>query len=119
MTTKVTIDEDSIVDLSPNVNGLNLDWKVPAGNDTWKIFAFWEGFTNQVSCSGGINGTTTIQRGSLVVDHFSKAGAKLHTKFFDDHILTGEATKTNLRVNGRYGKLADRVTLPILPEIDR
>ncbi|GFF96762.1 hypothetical protein CNMCM6936_000537 [Aspergillus lentulus] len=114
-TTKVIIDEDSIVDLSPYVNGLNLDWKVPAGNDTWKIFAFWEGFTNQVSCSGGINGTTTIQRGSLAVDHFSKAGAKLHTKFFDDHILTGEATKTNLRANGRYAWEDSMELLLVLP----
>ncbi|GFF41933.1 hypothetical protein IFM58399_06440 [Aspergillus lentulus] len=114
-TTKVIIDEDSIVDLSPYVNGLNLNWKVPAGNDTWKIFAFWEGFTNQVSCSGGINGTTTIQRGSLAVDHFSKAGAKLHTKFFDDHILTGEATKTNLRANGRYAWEDSMELLLVLP----
>ncbi|KAL4732950.1 hypothetical protein BDV11DRAFT_176163 [Aspergillus similis] len=115
MTTKVTIDEDSIIDLSPYVNNLNLDWKVPAGNDTWKIFSFWEGFTNQVSCSGGINGTTTIEKGSLVVDHFSKAGAKLHTGFFDNHILTGPAAKTNLRANGKYAWEDSMELLFVLP----
>jgi hypothetical protein len=100
----VEIDDKSIIDLNPFVKNGHLNWRVPSGSDNWKIFAFWEGVTNQVSCSGGVNGTTTIEKGSLVVDHFSKAGAKLHTSFFDQHVLTGKRIRENLRRNGRYGE---------------
>lgn len=105
MKKEVLIDEESIIDLDPFVQNGHLDWRVPAGNESWRIFAFWEGFTNQVSCSGGVNGSTTIEKGSLVVDHFSAIGAKVHTSFFDRHIFSGKMTRKNLRTNGGYGEL--------------
>ncbi|KAL3484600.1 hypothetical protein BJX62DRAFT_243769 [Aspergillus germanicus] len=113
--TAVKIDEVSIIDLKPFLKNGHLTWRVPPGNDTWKIFAFWEGFTNQLSCSGGVNGTTTIQQGSLVVDHFSEAGAKVHTSFLDQHVLTEKMTKKNLKENGQYAWEDSMELLFVLP----
>ncbi|CEN59796.1 hypothetical protein ASPCAL02240 [Aspergillus calidoustus] len=101
-TKKVRLDEQSIIDLSQYVENGRLNWQAPAGNGNWKIFSFWEGFTNQVSCTGGVNGTTTIEKGSLVVDHFSEAGARLHTDFFDNHVLVDSTTNEGLRTHSAY-----------------
>ncbi|KAL2871019.1 uncharacterized protein BJX67DRAFT_377629 [Aspergillus lucknowensis] len=101
-TKKVTLDESSIVDLDQFVENGSLNWQAPPGNRTWKIFSFWEGYTNQVSCTGGVNGTTTVEKGSLVVDHFSHAGARLHTSFFDTHVLLDSTTNENLRTHSAY-----------------
>jgi hypothetical protein len=100
----VTLDEQSIINLDQFVENGHLNWQAPAGNGNWKIFSFWEGFTNQVSCTGGVNGTTTIENGSLVVDHFSEAGARLHTDFFDNHVLVERTINEGLRTHGAYGE---------------
>ncbi|KAF4212259.1 hypothetical protein CNMCM5878_001477 [Aspergillus fumigatiaffinis] len=101
-TKKVTLDEQSIINLDQFVENGHLNWQAPAGNGNWKTFSFWEGFTNQVSCTGGVNGTTTIENGSLVVDHFSEAGARLHTDFFDNHVLVERTINEGLRTHGAY-----------------
>ncbi|KAL5041629.1 hypothetical protein BDW71DRAFT_217636 [Aspergillus fruticulosus] len=101
-TKKVRLDEQSIIDLDQFVENGHLNWQAPAGNGNWKIFSFWEGFTNQVSCTGGVNGTTAIEKGSLMVDHFSQAGARLHTDFFDNHVLVGSSTNEGLKTHSAY-----------------
>ncbi|RAQ54329.1 hypothetical protein AFGD_005657 [Aspergillus flavus] len=101
-TRTVKLDEASIVDLDKFVENGHLNWQVPVDNGTWKIFLLWEGFTNQVSCTGSINGTTTIEKDSLVVDHFSEAGARLHTSFFDNHVLLDSTVNENLRTHSKY-----------------
>ncbi|KAL3472684.1 hypothetical protein BJX99DRAFT_234972 [Aspergillus californicus] len=111
----VKLDESSIVDLGPFVKDGQLDWAVPEGNATWRVFAFWEGFTNQVSCSGGVNGSTTIEKGSMVVDHFSEEGARVHTSFFDRHVFSGQATRERLKSNGRYAWEDSMELLFVLP----
>ncbi|KAL4944149.1 hypothetical protein BDV06DRAFT_233866 [Aspergillus oleicola] len=100
---RVYLDEESILDLTHHVQNETLTWDAPPGSGTWKLFAFWEGHTNQLSCTNnGGNGTTPIERGSYVVDHFSKVGAQVHTKFFEDHILNTESIRANLKSNGNY-----------------
>lgn len=102
--TAVALNESSVIDLTAQVNTLSLHWSAPAQGKEWRLFALWEGFTNQKSCSGAPNATSSIVNGSWVVDHFSEAGAELHTSFFEDNILAGSNTKEKLRDAGGYGK---------------
>lgn len=94
-----------MVDLTHQVDNGRLSWDAPQGNNMWKVFSFWEGHTNQISCFNGANGTTPIERGSFVVDHFSKKGAEVHTKIFEEYVLKNESTRESLRLNGNYGVL--------------
>jgi hypothetical protein len=99
----VYLDEASMIDLTHLVHNETLKWETPRGNGTWRLFTFWEGHTNQISCFNGENGTTPLEKGSYVVDHFSKVGAEIHTRSFESLVLNNESTKENLKSNGRYG----------------
>jgi hypothetical protein len=99
---QIYLDERLIVDLTNHVQNGTLTWSAPPGNGTWRLFAFWGGFTNQISCDNGGDGTTPIEKGSLVVDHFSKEGAEVHTSFFEKHVLN-DNIRANLKLNGKYG----------------
>ena len=98
------LNESSLVDITDRVDSLSLQWQSPLEGKEWRVFALWEGFTNQKTCSGAPNATSIIANGSWVVDHFSEAGARLHTSFFEDTILSGKDTKDKLRDVGGYGK---------------
>lgn len=89
------LDEDSYIDLTPNVStDGQLEWTPPAdgSNSTWKLFSYWQRYTNQRSCRGGLNATTIIGNGSWTVDHFSTAGAVKVTDFWDQQILSDTET---------------------------
>lgn len=89
------LDEDSYIDLTPNVStDGQLEWTPPAngGNSTWKVFSYWQRYTNQRACRGGLNATTIIGNGSWTVDHFSTAGAAKVTDFWDQQILSDAET---------------------------
>lgn len=89
------LDEDSYIDLTPNVStDGQLEWTPPAdgGNSTWKLFSYWQRYTNQRACRGGLNATTVIGNGSWTVDHFSTAGAVKVTDFWDQQILSDAET---------------------------
>lgn len=94
------LDEDSYIDLTPNVStDGQLEWTPTAdgGNSTWKLFSYWQRYTNQRACRGGLNPSTVIGNGSWTVDHFSKAGAVKITDFWDQHILSDSETAELLR----------------------
>ncbi|ETS77966.1 hypothetical protein PFICI_10028 [Pestalotiopsis fici W106-1] len=96
------LDEDSLVDLTNLTTQGHLSWRAPDGNDTWVIFAIYERFTNQRSCVGASNATTMLANGSWVVDHWSAAGAKKTTDFWDQQILSDEVIVTLLEDAGEY-----------------
>ncbi|ROV88303.1 hypothetical protein VMCG_10483 [Cytospora schulzeri] len=101
----VVLDEDSYVDLTPLVStDGQLEWTPPVSglNSTWRIFSFWEQYTNQRECHGGLNATTVIGNGSWIVDHFSSTGAQKVTKFWDEQILTDQETAELLSSVGEY-----------------
>ena len=75
----------------------------PPSNGTWKIFSFYERFTNQKSTTGGTNPTSIIGNGSWIVDHFSSDGARVTTDFFDTNVLDS-ANMQKLAQIGQYGK---------------
>ncbi|GAD98073.1 RING zinc finger protein [Paecilomyces variotii No. 5] len=83
----VQLDPQSAVDLTANVtaNG-SLSFIPPERNSSWRVFSFWEKYTNQRSCDGVRNPANIVANGSWTVDHFSAAGAKVTTDFFDNHI---------------------------------
>ncbi|ROW04985.1 hypothetical protein VPNG_06978 [Cytospora leucostoma] len=99
------LDEDSYVDLAPFVSADGqLEWKPPTSGDTstWKIFTYWQQYTNQRECHGGLNPAKVIGNGSWIVDHFSSAGAQKVTNFWDEHILTDDETAELLASVGKY-----------------
>ncbi|KAF2136702.1 uncharacterized protein K452DRAFT_127448 [Aplosporella prunicola CBS 121167] len=92
-----------IVDLTDSVGANNsLTWTAPAGGTSWRVFAFYERYTNQRSVSPGLNATDYIQNGSWTVDHFSAAGGKKLTDFFDEHVIPDEETRELLAKVGKY-----------------
>ncbi|KAF2187908.1 hypothetical protein K469DRAFT_567905 [Zopfia rhizophila CBS 207.26] len=99
------LNESSFIDLTPLVqNGWSLQWTPPDNSKTWKIFSFWEGYTNQRSCAAGYNATDFIGNGSWIVDHFSKAGAARVTDFWDEYILSNKEVASLLKSVGKYDK---------------
>lgn len=101
--TTIHLNESSFIDLMPLVqDGWTLVWTPPDLSKTWKIFSFWEAYTNQRSCDGGVNATTWLGNGSWTVDHFSKAGAARITNFWDEYIIDDEVADL-LRSVGNYG----------------
>ncbi|EKG14347.1 hypothetical protein MPH_08469 [Macrophomina phaseolina MS6] len=93
-----------VVDLTAEVGeDRSLNWTAPTGNSTWRIIAWYERYTNQKSCSGGLNATDYIGNGSWTVDHFSANGSKKLTDFFDEHVIGDAETRELLASVGKYG----------------
>ena len=84
------INETSIEDLTNQVRDGKLTWTAPSGNSTWRVMSFWESYTNQRSCSPGLNATNFLGNGSWIVDHFSSTGAKHLPDFLDQYVLAAD-----------------------------
>ena len=82
-----------------------MQWTPADNSQTWKIFSFWESYTNQKSCVGGANATNFIGNGSWITDHFSKAGAQRTTDFWDQYLLSDSETRRLLGCIGQYGTI--------------
>ena len=101
----VLLNQSSFVSLTSLVkDDGTLQWCPPNDTSTWKIFSFWEAYTNQRSCDGGPNATTFLGNGSWVTDHFSKTGASRVTSFWDQYILSDDQVRGLLRTVGKYGE---------------
>lgn len=99
------LDEDSYIELTPNISADGqLEWTPPVdeGNSTWKLFSYWQRYTNQRACRGGLNPSTVIGNGSWTVDHFSAAGAAKVTDFWDQQILSDSETAELLAEVAKY-----------------
>lgn len=101
------LDEASFVDLTSLVEHGTLTWTAPSGDSDWRLFTFWERYTNQRSNIGGTNATTVIGNGSWTVDHFSSTGAQVTTDFWDHTILSDTQTADLVREAGHYGLYCD------------
>lgn len=102
----IVLNKSSYIDLMPLVrDGLFLQWTPPDRTKTWKIFTFWEAYTNQRSCDGGANATNWLGNGSWIVDHFSATGATKVTNFWDTYILSDQEVAKLLRTVGKYGMI--------------
>jgi hypothetical protein len=101
-TNQIVLDEESIIDLTAEVASRALKWKAPRENGTWKIIAFYESYTNQRSCAGGVGATDVIANGSWIVDHFSSHGAKRITDFWDANVIDTQEMKDLIASAGHY-----------------
>lgn len=104
-----SLNQSSFVDLSSLVssNG-SVQWMPPDATRSWKIFSFWESYTNQRSCDGGPNPTSVIGNGSWIVDHFSKVGASRVTDFWNDVFLSDSEIAELVKTVGNYGTYHSR-----------
>lgn len=99
----VHLNETSFIDLTSFVQADGtLQWTPSDGSKTWRIFTFWEAYTNQRSCDGGPSPTDFISNGSWTVDHFSKRGAARVTDFWDEFILSDDETTSLVKSVGKY-----------------
>jgi alpha-L-rhamnosidase len=77
----VMLDQSTIVDLTPAVQGGELHWTAPAGEGHWVLLSFW-------ARSALYHLPFPGAPGAPYADHLSERGAKAITAYFDDHILT-------------------------------
>ena len=99
------INEDSIIDLSDEVTNGRISWAAPEGDSDWRLFTFWEGFTNQRSIKPVTGASDLLGNGSWVVDHFSREGARVMTDFVDQNVLSDEAISNLVREHNSKGQL--------------
>ncbi|KLU82943.1 hypothetical protein MAPG_02010 [Magnaporthiopsis poae ATCC 64411] len=95
----VALHPESLVDLSTNVTGGKLTWLAPADHQEYVVFAIYERYTNQRSAVG--IPSDVIANGSWVTDHFSAAGAKLVSEFWEKNILKPEVREL-LKLVGQH-----------------
>jgi hypothetical protein len=101
--------ESSAVELTNATVDGRLAWRPPAGSGTYDLFAFYERYTNEQNCISVPDAQTWLGNGSWMVDHFSAAGAKKMTDFWDQNLFNDEEIQSLLKVAGEY---CTSITLP-------
>ncbi|MFS8204030.1 glycosyl hydrolase [Streptomyces sp. CWNU-52B] len=87
------LDLDSVRDLTSDVTDGALDWTAP-DDGTWVVIAHWVRGSGQTPEAG-----PHTDPPAYVVDHFSAAGTRAVTDFWEAHILT-PAVRRLLKVSG-------------------
>ncbi|KAF0324101.1 secreted protein [Colletotrichum asianum] len=86
-----------------NASSTALLWTPPEDSqNTWRIMAWYTRYTNQRSIDAAPDAVSWLQNGSWVTDHFSAAGAKKLTDFFDEYIIPEEEDKKLFARVGKY-----------------
>ncbi|OHF01555.1 hypothetical protein CORC01_03045 [Colletotrichum orchidophilum] len=94
-----------VIDITALVNQptRSISWTPPEDSqNTWRIMAWYTRYTNQRSIDAAPDAATWVQNGSWVTDHFSAAGARKLTGFFDEYIIPEEKDKELLARVGKY-----------------
>lgn len=81
------LDPASFTDLTGRVAGERITWTAPAGGD-WLLFAYWRRGSGQRPESGPHSAPD-----ACVVDHFSRAGTRAVTAFWEARLLTRDIRK--------------------------
>ncbi|MFI1964919.1 glycosyl hydrolase [Streptomyces pathocidini] len=76
------LDLATVTDISDKVSDGELRWTAPGDGGTWLVIAYWERGSGQEP-----EGPAHTSPQSFVVDHFSAAGTRAVTDFWDRHIL--------------------------------
>ncbi|MFE9680522.1 glycosyl hydrolase [Streptomyces sp. NPDC006285] len=87
------LDLDSVRDLTSAVTGGDLSWTAP-DDGTWVVIAYWVRGSGQTPEAG-----PHTDPPAYVVDHFSAAGTRAVTDFWEKHILT-KSVRRLLKVSG-------------------
>ncbi|MCX5321988.1 glycosyl hydrolase [Streptomyces sp. NBC_00120] len=77
------LDQGTVTDVTHRVSAGRLAWTAPDDGATWLLVAYWERGSGQRP--EGRDHTTPL---AYVVDHFSDAGTRAVTDFWEKHILT-------------------------------
>jgi hypothetical protein len=93
-----TLDPDSYVDITEEVDGDRLTWTAPGepAGATWAVLACWRRGSGQQPEAG-----PHTEPRSYVVDHFSAAGSRAVVDLWEDRILDARMRKL-LRKTGGY-----------------
>jgi hypothetical protein len=97
--------EDSLVDLTSLLRKGTLSWEAPSsegGRTSWVLLAFYQRYSNERSCVSVSQASTWIGNGSWMVDHFSAAGAKKATDFWDQHLFDDKEIDSLMEKVGKY-----------------
>lgn len=111
-TEQVVLERDSILDITTTATGGRFSWTTPAASQgqgsgqTWVVMAFYQRYSNERSCVSSPRAPTWIGNGSWMVDHFSAAGAKKVTDFWDDYLLDDPEIDGLMRRVGLYCALS-------------
>ncbi|MFJ8941469.1 glycosyl hydrolase [Streptomyces sp. NPDC102365] len=87
------LDLDSVRDLTSTVTDGALDWTAP-DDGTWVVISYWVRGSGQTPEAG-----PHTDPPAYVVDHFSAAGTRAVTDFWEKHILT-KSVRRLLKVSG-------------------
>ncbi|RFC70905.1 glycosyl hydrolase [Streptomyces sp. AcE210] len=79
----VRLDRDTVTDITDRAAGGRISWTAPDDGAAWLLVAYWERGSGQRP--EGRDHTTPL---AYVVDHFSDAGTRAVTDFWEEHILT-------------------------------
>ncbi|WP_425840090.1 glycosyl hydrolase [Streptomyces fractus] len=79
----VRLDQGTVTDLTDTVAGGRVTWSAPHDGGTWLLVSYWERGSGQRP--EGRDHTTPL---AYVVDHFSDAGTRAVTDFWEKHLLT-------------------------------
>ncbi|WP_370614285.1 glycosyl hydrolase [Mumia qirimensis] len=95
-TRESVLEQASLVDLTSQVTDGRITWTAPA-EGTWLLFAYWERGSGQLPEAGPHSSPE-----AFVVDHFSAAGTKAVTDFWEDHILDREMRRLIKRAGNTF-----------------
>lgn len=87
----VKLDPISLINITQSANNGQLNWTAPTGGE-WLIFSFWQRSTGQI-----VGGTATP---AYAVDHFSAAGTKATTDYWEKTLLTPEVRNMLAQTGG-------------------
>ncbi|MFT4082604.1 MAG: glycosyl hydrolase [Nocardioides sp.] len=97
----LVLEQDSLVELTGSVSDGALEW-TPPSTGTWALVVSWSRGTCQIQNSFYFDGkerSAYTDPQAFVVDHFSKAGARAVTRWWEQDLLTTELRR-ELRRNG-------------------
>ncbi|KXH49842.1 hypothetical protein CSIM01_03979 [Colletotrichum simmondsii] len=104
-TSSTAVNLGRVMDITTSVDPStrSISWTAPKDSqNTWRIMAWYTRYTNQRSIDGAPDAATWVQNGSWITDHFSAAGAKKLTGFFDEYMIPEEQDRALLTRVGKY-----------------
>ncbi|KAK4163272.1 hypothetical protein QBC43DRAFT_355013 [Cladorrhinum sp. PSN259] len=105
---QVVLDKGSAVDITASALNGSFSWQAPPSTPgeqqqaNWVVTAFYQRYSNERSCASVAGAPTWIGNGSWMVDHFSSAGAKKMTDFWDQQVLADKEIDGLMKKVGDY-----------------
>ncbi|WP_217361577.1 glycosyl hydrolase [Aeromicrobium stalagmiti] len=95
-TRESTLDRESLVDLTDQVEDERITWTAPA-TGSWLLLAYWQRGSGQKPEAG-----PHTSPDSFVIDHFSRSATDTLTAYWDRHILSSRIARLLRRAGGTF-----------------